>query len=115
MTRYRITPVPAPRLNRGSRWNPQKSAALERYHAYRDHLRALGVQIPERARIIFALPLPKARQGRAPGHPHRQRPDLDNLIKGLLDAVFRDDAHVHEIQASKVWADEGSIYVAELD
>ena len=45
------------------------------------------------------------------GKPHTKKPDIDNLIKALLDAVFSDDAHVHTVHAEKVWGDKGEIRV----
>jgi Holliday junction resolvase RusA-like endonuclease len=57
---------------------------------------------------------PEARRAAMIGKPHANKPDIDNLIKALLDAVFRDDAHVHTIHAEKVWGESGEIRVAAL-
>jgi Holliday junction resolvase RusA-like endonuclease len=47
------------------------------------------------------------------GTPHRQKPDLDNLTKALLDAALpKTDAEIWSLSAFKVWADEGSIEVS---
>ncbi len=48
------------------------------------------------------------------GQPHRQKPDLDNLIKALLDAALDDDSGVHEMTARKVWGEEGEIQIESL-
>ena len=111
--RYIIDPVPAPRLNRKSRFNPSKTALIERYHAYRDLIRVLHVEIPDSCFIRFEMPVPKRRHDRI-GRQHTQRPDLDNLLKGLLDSVFAEDAHVHRVLAEKVWALRGAIIIGEL-
>ena len=42
---------------------------------------------------------------------HRQRPDLDNMVKGLIDAVYKEDAIIHTIEASKLWAATGHIII----
>lgn len=47
---------------------------------------------------------------------HIQRPDIDNLIKGLLDAMqdgemIQDDCIVHTIRATKFWSYEPKIIV----
>jgi len=47
------------------------------------------------------------------GMPHRSRPDIDNMLKSILDAVYASDAHVWDIRAIKLWSDEGSIEVVE--
>lgn len=48
------------------------------------------------------------------GQPHEQKPDIDNLVKGLLDALLKEDKGVHTIIASKSWAEHGSITVLNL-
>lgn len=47
--------------------------------------------------------------------PHQQKPDIDNLIKGILDALCDDDAFVYEVHASKEWTYSGFIHLAELE
>lgn len=111
--RYPIPPVPAPRQNVRSRFNPQKRKMIERYHAFRDLVRVLKVDIPDSCCLRFEMPVPKSGRHRV-GFPHQQRPDLDNLVKGLLDAVFSEDAQVHRILAEKVWAMKGAIVVGRL-
>ena len=39
--------------------------------------------------------------------PHTKKPDLDNLVKGLLDALPWDDKLIHSIRAYKVYAATG--------
>jgi Holliday junction resolvase RusA-like endonuclease len=44
--------------------------------------------------------------------PHRQRPDLDNLLKALFDALCPDgDAHIWDGKVSKIWGFEGKIVI----
>lgn len=45
------------------------------------------------------------------GAPHEQKPDIDNLLKALLDATHHDDSHIWRICAEKRWAPAGSIEV----
>jgi len=47
------------------------------------------------------------------GKPHKGRPDLDNLTKGLLD-FLPEDSHVWRIHGQKVWAYEGAILIEEI-
>ena len=49
------------------------------------------------------------------GKTHYQKPDLDNLLKALLDAVFSEDQHIAEVWAQKRWAPSGRIMIADLD
>ena len=46
---------------------------------------------------------------------HKQKPDLDNLVKAVLDALngicWADDSQVCQIRASKAWRTEGQTIV----
>ena len=50
-----------------------------------------------------------AKVTRTLGHPHCQRPDLDNCVKSATDALngiaYADDGQVAEISCRKVWGD----------
>ena len=80
-------------------------------------LEAAPAKVPVSARLGFELPMPtswsKARQQRMIGESHCQRPDVDNLVKPVLDVcagvVFRDDTQVAELVATKRWSDEGRV------
>ena len=47
--------------------------------------------------------------------PHQQKPDIDNLIKAVLDALLEDDCAVWMVEACKVWSDKGGIEINETD
>ena len=116
MTVYPITPVPAPRMTRRDRW--AKRPCVLRYWAFRDEVRLRGVTLPERGRIVFVLPMPaswpSASRADMNGKPHTAKPDIDNLIKALLDSLFTSDAHIHTVQAEKRWGESGEIRIEEL-
>ena len=48
------------------------------------------------------------------GTPHQAKPDLDNLLKAILDAIFEDDSHMYKLSAEKLWAEKGGIQVERL-
>jgi len=63
---------------------------------------------PVHLELSIFLPRPKAKLWKRkpmPAEPHCKRPDLDNLLKAVLDAlrglVWRDDAQVAELVANK--------------
>jgi len=61
---------------------------------------------PVSLRVKFFLPSPKKEKQEGDGIPHAKKPDLDNLLKALMDAmtearIWKDDALVFETQASK--------------
>ncbi|MES0444989.1 MAG: RusA family crossover junction endodeoxyribonuclease, partial [Desulfobacterales bacterium] len=43
--------------------------------------------------------------------PHQQKPDIDNLLKSLMDAIMKEDCAVWDIHPIKRWAREGAIEV----
>ncbi len=110
--RYQITPVPKPRQTQSDKWN--KRPSVMRYRAFADEVRLSKIVIPESGlHITFVLPMPdswsKKKQDRMEGEAHQQKPDLDNLIKALLDALFHDDSHIWDFRVTKTWGVEGAI------
>jgi len=115
-TVYPITPVGKPRMTRRDRW--KKRPCVERYFAFRDLVALHGVHLPEYgAKIVFGLPMPaswpKKKRLSLASQPHLQKPDVDNLLKGLMDAVYPDeDSRVWDIAGlRKVWATDGFIRI----
>jgi len=114
-TVYSVVPVPKPRQTQRDRW--AKRPIVLRYRAYRDTIEALKIQIPDGgAWIIFIVPMPASWSGkkkeRHDGKPHQQRPDLDNYLKGFLDAIRRiDDSRVWDIHPTKLWGHKGQIII----
>lgn len=111
---YRITPVPKPRMTQSDRW--RRRPAVLRYRAFCDAVREAGVRVPYgEAWVVFTLPMPASwstkKKQQMQGRPHQQRPDCDNLLKALLDAVYDDDARLYDIRITKRWGWEGAIEV----
>ncbi len=90
--------------------------AVNRYFAFRDHIKYLarmkGLQgIPGAIEsITFFVSMPSSwsikKQAEMNGKPHQQVPDLDNYLKGILDALCFEDKHIHCIGTiKKVWAE----------
>lgn len=114
MMRYEITPVAAPRQVRSDQWNPRPQ--VKKYRAFRDQVRLQRVAVPQEGTwVTFVLPMPaswpKYKRSEMDGEPHCQKPDIDNLLKALLDSVYGDDCGVHEISARKVCGRKGAIIV----
>jgi Holliday junction resolvase RusA-like endonuclease len=57
---------------------------------------------PIRLRVSFFLPRPKALKGEI-ALPHAKKPDVDNLLKAVMDAMT----------VAKVWTDDALVYVTE--
>jgi Holliday junction resolvase RusA-like endonuclease len=114
MKHYRLTPVPKPRQTQADRW--KKRPAVLRYRAFCDEVRALGIQLrPTGDRVIFILPMPKSwpkkKRAEMNGQPHQGKPDADNMLKALWDAVHQEDKHIFHADALKFWGEEGAIII----
>ena len=77
-------------------------------------LRGVGIkECPDRFEITFVMPFPisytQKQRKELDGHPHRYKPDLDNLVKGFMDCFGKDDSGVHEFYARKIWGKDGKI------
>ena len=80
-----------------------------RYRAFKDECKLYGMVVPEHGcEITFYMPMPKSwskkKKEAMDNKPHQSRPDIDNLIKSVLDAVYVDDSTVWQISAKKVWS-----------
>ena len=115
ISRYPITPIGKPRMTRRDTW--KKRPCVLRYYAFKDLIRLYRVDVPmSGATIRFELPMPpswsKKKREAMNGQPHQQKPDIDNMLKALLDAVYHDDSVVwHLAGLEKRWAVEGAIMV----
>jgi Holliday junction resolvase RusA-like endonuclease len=67
------------------------------------------------ARFVFPLPASwsEKRKTAALGQPHVSRPNIDNLLKAVLDGLdavaFTDDCSVEKISATKQWGCSGLV------
>jgi Holliday junction resolvase RusA-like endonuclease len=111
-----INPVPKPRQTRADKWKQRPSVL--RYRAFADELR---LKLPRDfdfngKSIVFTLEMPKSwskkKKAQMDATPHEQTPDLDNLLKALLDAHMSDDSCISLIgRLEKVWGYQGSIRI----
>ncbi|MFG1172141.1 RusA family crossover junction endodeoxyribonuclease [Erwiniaceae bacterium CAU 1747] len=114
---YDICPLPKPRMTQRDRW--AKRPEVLRYRAYCDEIRLRRVTLPECcSHVIFILPMPvswsKKKRAASAGQPHQQKPDADNLLKALMDALYDDDSSVWDVRVSKIWGETGSIRIATI-
>lgn len=112
-------PVPKPRQTRSDRWKQRPCVVKYRHWADEcrlailknpenrpkvKHLDLMGISVSVLLR--FFLPLPKGKsKGAEAGAPHLRKPDLDNMTKSAMDAVFKADQVIYRIDAEKRWDD----------
>lgn len=111
-----IEPVAAPRMTKRDKW--KKRDSVLRYFAFRDYVRLVmpeGFDIND-CSIRFVVPMPqswsKKKRAAHNGMAHTSRPDLDNFLKGLLDAIYGEDSHIHSLaRVDKIWGERGYIVI----
>lgn len=121
---FNVIPMGAPRMTRQDRF-----MGRDVVNRYRDY----GVEIRKQAekqefelepvlRFVFHLPMPASwsmkKKEKMKIKPHQQKPDIDNLVKGFMDAYCyktgKDDAHVYSVEAVKLWSEDPRIEVMTL-
>jgi len=66
---------------------------------------------PLELEIIFVMPIPKSwskkKREAIVGQPHTSKPDTDNLLKSVLDAlegtIYKNDSQIYSINTKKVY------------
>lgn len=115
-----ITPVAKPRMTRRDVWLNPPRPVVSSYRAFKDEIarKKNGFYLPDAFSVTFFVPMPKSWSTRKKemfyGQPHKQTPDLDNMIKALCDAFKIDDSEVYHIDAKKFWWDKGQITIKEI-
>ena len=113
---YNITPMGKPRMTRADTW--KQRPCVMRYWAFKDECKLHGLVVPESgSHLVFILPMPKSwskkKKLAMTGQSHQSKPDIDNILKAVLDAVYKDDSTVWNLQATKIWGDVGQIIIRE--
>lgn len=112
---FNITPMGKPRMTRADKW--KKRDVVLRYRAFCDEVRLNGLVMPEAGgHITFVIPMPASwslkKRAAMSGRAHQQKPDVDNMIKALMDALFTDDAHIWDVRVTKRWGETGQILIS---
>ena len=114
---YYIIPVAKPRMTRRDKW--QKRDCVMRYRDYCDELRRQKVRFESGDHITFILPMPdswsKKQRINHNGTPHLFRPDADNLVKAVCDALYDNDSAIWDFRVTKIWGERGKIIIKTMD
>jgi len=115
-----VAPCAKPRMSRADKW--KKRQCVVNYFAFRDMVRQeissiyFGEHMGFELDIVFLVKMPKSwskkKRTTMSGKPHQQTPDIDNYIKGLFDALYKEDKFVWNVSAKKLWTyKEGQIII----
>ena len=115
---FQVPPKTAPRMTCRDRW--KKRPCVVRYFEYRDQLRAkaveYGITLPNSFSVTFYMAMPKSwskkKKAAHVGTPCQSKPDLDNVLKGFMDALRTNDASVYDVSASKFWSEQPGVVLA---
>ena len=112
-------PLPKPRETQRDRW--AKRPCVLKFRFFRDIVRSAMEHfefVPsEELGLVFYMKMPKLskiKQAERIHKPHQVRPDLDNLEKATLDALYAEDAVVYLKTALKLWSLEPRIEIWNL-
>jgi Holliday junction resolvase RusA-like endonuclease len=120
-----VEPMGAVRMTQRGKYTSKKA---QRYLAYKSHLQwqakqqSKGKFYPSGAlevSITFKMPIPESYSKKIKesliGEYHIKKPDTDNLVKGVFDAlnkiVWQDDNQVSKVFAKKVYSNNPGIEV----
>jgi Holliday junction resolvase RusA-like endonuclease len=100
-----IAPVGKPRMTQRDKW--KQRPCVMAYRAFCDVLRAeAGDRVPPASRVehmvlmfFFATP-----DESLWGEPYRKKPDGDNCVKSVLDALWKDDEKLGRASYERAWA-----------
>lgn len=99
-----IVPMGAVRSNRHTH-----NERVEKYHTYLKQVRFFfkefgELEVPDEIQIKALFPTEVKERWT---FPHRQKPDVDNLEKGIFDSLFKNDAAIWSSQIQKFWCEPG--------
>jgi Holliday junction resolvase RusA-like endonuclease len=114
--RYPLAPHSKPRMTQSDTW--KRRPCVLAYRAFKDLIAAYAVAIPQPCSIVFHIGMPSSwsekKKAAHDGQPHLTRPDLDNLLKGLLDAALTEDCVIWNVHCEKRWGRMPGIEITKV-
>lgn len=105
-----VEPMGKPRMTRADSW--KKRPVVVRYYQYCDRIREVVGIIDGDVSIVNMtafLSMKKSfstkKRNSLIGKPHRVKPDIDNIYKGVLDAILKNDSCVYAATLEKRYDD----------
>jgi hypothetical protein len=126
-----VVPMGAVRMTKSDTWktnpnhiNPLKRQrdVVRRYFEYKNIVvhscNNVKYSMGEELDVVFFLPMPASwsekKKKKMQFEPHKSKPDLDNLIKALMDSLKEQDSDVHKIVAEKKYDYTGRIEINNI-
>jgi Holliday junction resolvase RusA-like endonuclease len=108
-------PMGAVRQTKRDVW--KKRPCVLKYREYRDILRGAcsNFVLSDNFEVLFYIAIPeswsKKKKARMFMQPHDQKPDIDNLIKAVMDALKPEDKAIWKVSAEKRWNTYGAVEI----
>ena len=125
---FDVGPMGAVRMTQSDRWktNPdhhdilkRQRSEVTRYFRYKEDLREqariMNFEMQGVLNIIFCVPMPNSWSEKKKASynkmPVKTKPDIDNYLKGFMDALLKEDGLVWKVNCEKRYAYLGSVIV----
>lgn len=110
-----------PRMTRRDKWETRP--ATQKYWIFKDAIKraakeqkfVLGNQFEVQFFVMMPQSWSKKKKSEFCGKPHQQKPDLDNYLKAIQDALLPDDSHIWSVWAAKYWWYENKIIIKNFE
>lgn len=130
---FNIEPMGAVRMTKSDQWkldpfhkDPKKRQRkpVTRYFKFKRDIKAQaeqnGFKLPENDfHAVFIVPMPHSwsqkKKNQMNGAPHKQKPDLDNMIKAVKDSLCDEDKSVWDYRLTKYWGVAGKIIIYPIN
>lgn len=113
LKRFDIEPIGKPRMTQRDKFVKRKCTT--EYWNFKDYLNKDGFCLSNKFSILFCLPFPKTYSKKKCKElflkPHQQKPDIDNMLKAVIDSLKDDDKSICDIKARKVWSYKPAIFI----
>ena len=101
-------------MTRADKW--KKRPAVVAYWDYCNKLKECYTdEFPECVGLVFFIKMPdswsKKKKSEMNHKPHQSRPDVDNFIKGVFDALCEEDSYIWVVTARKYWSYTGGLEI----
>ena len=105
-TIFNIDPIAKPRITAMGKF----SKRAQRYYKFAEDLRILAAnklfELPARFEILFVVRMAgswsRKKKMKMNGQPHQQKPDIDNFLKSVMDALCSEDGFIYDVRVSNV-------------
>jgi len=129
--RINVVPMGAVRMSKSDTWKTdpnhpnvlkRQRDVVRRYFEYKNcvtkECNENNYMLGETLNVVFYLPMPKSwSEKKKRAHqfaPHKSKPDLDNLVKAVMDALKKQDSDVYQLTAEKRYDYNGYIVIKNI-